>query len=167
MVPLRRLTLSMLNTSWSTSYQTTCTVSKRSSIKGTCQCKPTWSSSFALWHGGSLDTALKEENSHGVLQCQLSERPVSSRFLFRPPAAPAHGKGLGPDQCRWALGSCRHNVLSEGKAARNTAPNDHQGVQQSQVTLWHHMETREASLREREKALPNIRPVTFKLFRKV
>ena len=49
MVPLRRLALSMLFTSWSTIYQTTCTVSKRSSIKGTCQCKPTQSSSFALW----------------------------------------------------------------------------------------------------------------------
>ena len=47
--PLRRLTLSVLFTSWSTSYQTTCKVSKRSSIKGTCQYKPTWSSSFALW----------------------------------------------------------------------------------------------------------------------
>ena len=46
--PLRRLTLSMLFTLQSTSYQTTCTVSKRSSIKGTRQCKPTRSSSFAL-----------------------------------------------------------------------------------------------------------------------
>ena len=48
MVPLRGLTLSMLFTSRSTSYQTTCTVSERSSIKGTHQCKPTSSSSFAL-----------------------------------------------------------------------------------------------------------------------
>ena len=46
---LRRLALSMLFTSQSTSYQTTCTVSERSSIKGTHQCKPTQSSSFTLW----------------------------------------------------------------------------------------------------------------------
>ena len=41
--PLRRLALSVLFTIVITSYQTTCTVSKRSSIKGTHQCKPTWS----------------------------------------------------------------------------------------------------------------------------
>ena len=46
--PLRRLALSVLFTSWSTTYQNTCTVSERSSIKCTCQCKPTRSSSFAL-----------------------------------------------------------------------------------------------------------------------
>ena len=47
---LRRLALSKLFTSQSTSYQTMCTVSERSSIKGTHQCKPTWSSSFTLKH---------------------------------------------------------------------------------------------------------------------
>ena len=52
--PLRGLTLSMLLTWSTTSYQTTCTVSERSSIKGTCQCKPTWSSFFALRHTGSV-----------------------------------------------------------------------------------------------------------------
>ena len=46
--PLRRLTLSVLFTIVTTSYQITCTVSERSSIKGTRQCKPTRSSSFAL-----------------------------------------------------------------------------------------------------------------------
>ena len=46
-------------------------------------------------------------------------------------------------------GSCRHSVLSEGKAARNTASKDCQRVQQSQVTLSHHMETGKL-LRERE-----------------
>ena len=47
--PLRRLTLSVLFTIMTTSYQTTCTVSERTSIKGTCQCKPIQSNSFALW----------------------------------------------------------------------------------------------------------------------
>ena len=42
--PLRRLALSVLLIIATTSYQTTCTVSERSSIKGTHQCKPTWSS---------------------------------------------------------------------------------------------------------------------------
>ena len=46
--PLRRLALSMLFTIMTTSYQTTCTVSERTSIKGTLQCKPTRSSSFTL-----------------------------------------------------------------------------------------------------------------------
>ena len=46
--PLRRLALRVLFISQSTSYQTACTVFERSSIKGTGQCKPTWSSSFAL-----------------------------------------------------------------------------------------------------------------------
>ena len=45
---LRRLALSVLFTIATTSYQTTCTVSERSSIKGTHQCKPTRNSSFAL-----------------------------------------------------------------------------------------------------------------------
>ena len=41
MAPLRRLALSVPFTIATTSYQTTCTVSERSSIKGTRQCKPT------------------------------------------------------------------------------------------------------------------------------
>ena len=45
----------MLFTIVTTSYQTTCTVSERSSIKGTHQCKPTCSSFIALrqtpWQG--------------------------------------------------------------------------------------------------------------------
>ena len=48
--PLRRLALSMPFTIATTSYQTTCTVSERTSIKGTRQCKPARSSSFALRH---------------------------------------------------------------------------------------------------------------------
>ena len=35
----------------------------------------------------------------------------AARLLFRPPAAPAQGKGLGLDQCRGAFGSCRQIVL--------------------------------------------------------
>ena len=50
---LRRLTLSVLFTITTTSYQTTCTVSERSSIKGTRQYKPTQCSSFALRHNMS------------------------------------------------------------------------------------------------------------------
>ena len=50
MAPLRRLALSVLFTIATTSYQTTCTVSERSSIKGTRQCKPTQYRLFALQH---------------------------------------------------------------------------------------------------------------------
>ena len=46
-----------------------------------------------------------------VSQCQLLEETAgegkaakAARLLFRPPAAPAQGKGLGLDQCRGALG---------------------------------------------------------------
>ena len=53
-----------------------------------------------------------------VSQCQLLEKTAgegkaakAARLLFRPPAAPAHGKGLGPDQCRGVLGSCSKIVL--------------------------------------------------------
>ena len=58
--PLRRLTRSMFFTSQSTSYQTTCTVSERSSIKGTRQYKPTRSSSFALRQKYSVKSNLHE-----------------------------------------------------------------------------------------------------------
>ena len=54
--PLRRLALSVLFTITSTSYQTTCTVSERSSIKGTCQCKPTQCRLLALRHWPSMET---------------------------------------------------------------------------------------------------------------
>ena len=50
MAPLRRLALSVLFTITTTSYQTTCTVSERTSIKGTCQCKPTQCRLLALRH---------------------------------------------------------------------------------------------------------------------
>ena len=53
-----------------------------------------------------------------VSQCQLLEEKAgegkaakAARLLFKPPAAPARGKGLGPDQCRGALGSCGRIVL--------------------------------------------------------
>ena len=35
----------------------------------------------------------------------------AARLLFRPPAPPMQGKGLGPDQCGGALGSCGRIVL--------------------------------------------------------
>ena len=50
--PLRRLALSVLFTIVTTSYQTTCTVSERSSIKDTCQCKPTQCRLLALRQWG-------------------------------------------------------------------------------------------------------------------
>ena len=53
-----------------------------------------------------------------VSQCQLLEETTgegkaakAARLLFRPPTAPTRGKGLGPDQCRGALGSCGKIVL--------------------------------------------------------
>ena len=53
-----------------------------------------------------------------VSQCQLLEEKAGegkaakvARLLFRPPAAPMQGKGLGPDQCGGALGSCGRIVL--------------------------------------------------------
>ena len=53
-----------------------------------------------------------------VSQCQLLEKKVgegkaakAARILFGPPAAPAQGKGLGPDQCRGAFGSCGNSVF--------------------------------------------------------
>ena len=50
-----------------------------------------------------------------VSQCQLLEEKAGEgkqpRLLFRPPAAPAQGKGLGLDQCRGAFGSFRQIVL--------------------------------------------------------
>ena len=55
--PLRRLAISVLHTIMTTSYQTTCTVSDRTLIKGTRQCKPTRSSSFTLRQPPSPNTA--------------------------------------------------------------------------------------------------------------
>ena len=53
-----------------------------------------------------------------VSQCQLLEGKAgegkaakAARLLFRPPAAPMQGKGLGPDQRGGALGSCGRIVL--------------------------------------------------------
>ena len=53
-----------------------------------------------------------------VSQCQLLEEKAgegkaakAARLLFRPPAAPVQGKGLGLDQRGGALGSCGRIVL--------------------------------------------------------
>ena len=57
-----------------------------------------------------------------VSQCQLLEELLeekagegkaakAARLLFGPPAAPVRGKGIGPDQCGGALGSCGRTVL--------------------------------------------------------
>ena len=64
-----------------------------------------------------------------VSQCQLLEEKASegkaakaARLLFRPPAAPLQGKGLGPDQrgerLTHAAGLCSSPT---GKVARTTA----------------------------------------------
>ena len=58
--PSRGLVISVHLTWSTTSCQTTCTVSERSSIKGTCQCKPTWSSFITLWQ---LPTLFNYEKS--------------------------------------------------------------------------------------------------------
>ena len=64
-----------------------------------------------------------------VSQCQLLEEKAgegkaakAARLLFGPPAAPARGKGLGPDQ----RGECLAHVAGlcsspAGKVARTTA----------------------------------------------
>ena len=68
-----------------------------------------------------------------VSQCQLLEEKDSegkaakaARLLFGPPAAPAQGKGLGPDQCRGAFGSCGNIVLItyEGRQPGQLHPKD-------------------------------------------
>ena len=53
-----------------------------------------------------------------VSQCQLLEEKAgegkaakAAKLLFGPPAAPARGKGQGPDQCGGALGPCGRIVL--------------------------------------------------------
>ena len=56
--PLRMLALSVLFTSWSTSYQATWRVSERTSVKGTRQCKPTQSSFFTLRQSGYRTNSL-------------------------------------------------------------------------------------------------------------
>ena len=83
----------------------------------------------ALRHGGSSDTALKEEYRVDVSQCQLLEKKAgegkaakAARHLFGPPAAPVQGKNLGSDQ----PGECLVHVATlcsspTGKAARTTA----------------------------------------------
>ena len=95
----------------------------------------------------------------------------AARLLFRPPAAPARGKTpwepLGPDQCRRALGSCREIMPTtyKGRQPGETASiGPSKQVWQSQVTLTDiYTGTRNASLRRRKEALPNIRSVSFKL----
>ena len=83
----------------------------------------------ALRHGGSSDTALKEESRVDVSQCQLLEKKAgegkaakAARHLFGPPAAPVQGKGLGPDQLGERLVHAATLCSSPtGKAARTTA----------------------------------------------
>ena len=72
--PLRRLALSVLFTIATTSYQTTCTVSERTFNKrqhANATHGVEFLTLYALRHGGSSDTALKEESRVDVSQCQL------------------------------------------------------------------------------------------------
>ena len=118
---LRRLALSMLFTIATTSYQTTCTVSERTFNKrqhANARYRVDSLTHHALRHGGSSDTALKEEYRVDVSQCQLLEKKAgegkaakAARHLFGPPAAPVQGKNLGSDQPGGALGSCGNIVL--------------------------------------------------------
>ena len=119
--PLRRLALSVLFTITTTSYQTTCTISKRTFNKrqhANARYRVESLTLYALRHGGSSDIALKEEYRVDVSQCQLLEEKAgegkaakAARLLFGPPAAPMQGKGLGPDQRGGALDSCGRIVL--------------------------------------------------------
>ena len=83
----------------------------------------------ALRHGGSSDTALKEESRVDVSQCQLLEKKAgegkaakAARHLLGPPAAPMQGKNLGSDQPGERLVHAATLCSSPtGKAARTTA----------------------------------------------
>ena len=118
---LRRLALSVLFTIATTSYQTTCIVSETTFNKrqhANARYRVESLTLYALRHGGSSDTALKEEYRVDVSQCQLLEEKAgegkaakAARLFFGPPAAPMQGKGLGPDQCGGALDSCGRIVL--------------------------------------------------------
>ena len=118
---LRRLALSVLFTIATYSYQTTCTVSERTFNKrkhANARYRVESLTLYALRHGGSSDTALKEEYCVDVSQCQLLEEKAgegkaakAARLFFGPPAAPVQGKGLGPDQLGGALDSCGRIVL--------------------------------------------------------
>ena len=119
---LRRLALSVLFTTTiaTTSYQTTCTISKRTFNKrqhANARYRVESLTHHALRHGGSSDTALKEEYRVDVSQCQLLEKKAgegkaakAARHLFGPPAAPVQGKNLGSDQ-PGEPGSCGNIVL--------------------------------------------------------
>ena len=75
--PLRRLTLNMLFTIATTSYQTTCTVSERSSIKGKHQCKPTWSS---FSHYNTINTIYVDTRQGSLMHSMLSMLTLSIQF---------------------------------------------------------------------------------------
>ena len=132
--PLRRLALSLLFTIMTTSYQTTCTVSERSSIKGNM---PMQTNRVEFSHYGMVAawTQPWRRNCVDVSQCQLLEKKAgegkvakAARLLFGPLAVPAQGKGLGPDQCRGAFSSCSNIVLItyEGRQSGQLHPRDHQ-----------------------------------------
>ena len=135
---LRRLALSVLFTSATALPRLTATrplvLSPREpSIKGNTPMQDTELSLThaieALRHGGSSDTALKEEYRVDVSQCQLLEKKAGegkaakvARDLFGPPAAPVQGKNLGSDQPGERLVHAATLCSSPtGKAARTTA----------------------------------------------
>ena len=105
-----------------------------------------------------------------VSQCQLLEEKAgegkaakAARLLFGPPAAPVQGKGLGPDQCGGALGSCERIVLiTYGEGGQD---NCIQGTITASTAepsgTDNHTETRNASLGRRGHC--HYRSVSFKL----
>ena len=117
--PLRRLALSVLFTIATYSYQTTCTISERTFNKRQ-HANARHGVDFSLFTHYDMVAAQTQpwrRNHMDVSQCQLLEKTASegkaakAARLFRPPAAPAWGKGLGPDQCRGVLGWCGKIVL--------------------------------------------------------
>ena len=103
MATLRRLALSVLFTIATTSYQTTCTVSERTFNKrqhANARYRVESLTRYALRHGGSVDTALKEEYRVDVSQCQLLEEKAgegkaakAARLLLRTTSSTRARKG--------------------------------------------------------------------------
>ena len=171
---LRRLALSVLFTIATTSYQTTCTISERTFNKrqhANARYRVESLTLYALRHGGSSDTALKEEYRVDVSQCQLLEEKAgegkaakAARLFFGPPAAPAQGKGLGPDQLGGALDSCGRIVLityGEGSQDNCIQRTDIASTAEPSGTNWQPHGDKECFSGERRHC--QNRSVSFKL----
>ena len=145
--PLRRLALSMLFTIVTTSSQTT-VYSLQEIFNKRQHANARHRVAFLHYDMVAAQTQPQRRNRMDVSQCQLLEETASegkaakaARLLFGPPAAPACGKGLGPDQCRGALGSCGKIVLInyEGRQPGQLHPRDHQSKYSR--AKWHYLTT--------------------------